>query len=170
MLSEVPSGLEIFVDANIFIYHFSGPTEFTEPCFNFLLRIEEGDLIGYTSTTVLTEILHRLMIIEATEKLDIEPKNAIRYLKRHPQEVKKLTSHLSVPEKIKQMGLNFLTTNADDLIASNEIKKEFGFLTNDSINLSIMKRYNLKNIATNDPDFERIAYIQVWKPSKMPLP
>lgn len=76
---EIPDHSEVFVDANVFVYHFSGPTEYTNSCTQFLQRIEEARLSGLTSVLVLAETLHRLMIIEAATKLHIEPKQALRY-------------------------------------------------------------------------------------------
>jgi hypothetical protein len=38
-------------------------------------------------------------------------------------------------------------------------------LTNDAITLAVMKRYHLRNIATNDPDFERVTDLLIWKPN-----
>lgn len=38
-LREIPSATEVFIDANIFVYHFSGPTELTPACSTFLRRI-----------------------------------------------------------------------------------------------------------------------------------
>ena len=49
---------------------------------------------------------------------------------------------------------------------SNEIKKEFGLLTNDAITLAVMRRHRLSKIATNDPDFDRITDLSVWKPTE----
>lgn len=164
MLADIPDRTEIFIDSNIFVYHFSGPTEYTDSCTLLLQRVEQSEIFGFTSTVVLAETLHRLMIIEATTKLQIEPKVAIRYLKAHPLEVKKLTEHLTVPEKIQGLGIKILTVEIDDILKSNEIKKGYGFLTNDAINLALTRRHQLRNIATNDPDFERVTDLVVWKP------
>ena len=164
-LGAVPSATEIFIDANIFVYHFSGPTELTPACSAFLHRIEDHDLTGFTSLTVVAEVLHRLMIIEATETLQVEAKRVVRYLKHHPAEARKVTKHVVVPEKIQAIGVNILAPTIDDLLASQEFKIVFGFLTNDAINLSVMKRYRLTHIATNDPDFERVEYLKLWRPS-----
>lgn len=161
---DLPDRTEVFIDANIFVYHFSGPTEYTDFCSRFLQRIEEGRLSGFTSTLVLAETLHRLMIIEATTKLQIVPKAAIRHLKTHPLEVKKLTTHLTVPDKIQTLGIKILSLDVADVLTSNEIKKEYGLLTNDAINLAVMRRHHLKSIGTNDPDFERVDDLVVWKP------
>ncbi len=163
---DIPDHSEVFIDANIFVYHFAGPTEYTDACTQFLQRIEEAILLGFTSTLVLAETLHRLMIIEATTKLKIEPKTTIRHLKTHPEDVKKLKDHLLIPEKIQALSIKILSLDVSDVIKSNEIKKEYGLLTNDAINFAVMRRHNLKNIASNDPDFEQIHELIVWKPSR----
>ncbi len=75
---DIPDHNEVFVDANIFVYHFSGPTEYTNTFTQFLQRVEENRLFAFTSSLVLPKTLHRLMIIEATTKLKIGPKVAIR--------------------------------------------------------------------------------------------
>ena len=164
-LHEIPPGTEIFIDANIFVYHFAGPTPLTSACSAFLRRIENRDLIGFTSLTVVAEVLHRLMIIEATEKLQIETQRAVRYLKQHPTEATKLTEHLTVTEKIPAIGIHLLVPTLDDLLTSQEFKMASGCLTNDAINLAVMKRHRLTHIATNDPDFIRVASLRVWRPS-----
>jgi hypothetical protein len=83
-LAEVPPATEIFLDANIFGYDFSGPTLLTPACSALLRHIEEGDITGYTSLIVVVEVLHRLMIIEATAAPQVETRQAVRYLKVHP--------------------------------------------------------------------------------------
>jgi len=41
---DIPDHVDVFVDANIFVYHFSGPTDLTEPCTEFPQRIAEARL------------------------------------------------------------------------------------------------------------------------------
>jgi predicted nucleic acid-binding protein len=89
---------------------------------------------------------------------------AIHHLKTHPLDVKRLTEHITVPGKIHTFGIKILPVNIDDILKSNEIKMEYGLLTNDAITLAVMKRHHLRNIATNDPDFERGTNLVIWKP------
>ncbi|MCK4734821.1 MAG: PIN domain-containing protein [Methanophagales archaeon] len=42
--------------------------------------------------------------------------------------------------------------------------KDYALLTNDAFHVATMKRYGITNIATNDPDFERVNGTKVWKP------
>ncbi len=37
-------------------------------------------------------------------------------------------------------------------------------LPNDAIHVATMKRHGITSIATNDPDFERVGWLKVWKP------
>ena len=55
-LSEIERGSEVFVDSNIFIYHFTGVSE---QCSRLIDRCEKGDLTGMTSANVIPEVLHR---------------------------------------------------------------------------------------------------------------
>jgi predicted nucleic acid-binding protein len=165
MLVTVQDGSALFLDANIFVYHFSGPTPYTASCTQLLQRIENGAIFGFTSTLVVAETLHRLMIIEAVTTLQVEPKAAIRYLKANPKHVARLTQHLLVPDSIQAIGIEILSLEVDDIRASAGIKKEYGLLTNDAINLALMRRHSLTSIASNDSDFERVTDLLVWKPS-----
>jgi len=64
-LLELPAGQTVFIDANIFIYHFTG---LSQECSSFLERCERGELWGVTAVHIILEVLHRLMMIEAVTK------------------------------------------------------------------------------------------------------
>ena len=70
MLENVPNGSKIFIDSNIFIYHF---LNLSNLCTAFLVRAEKRDISACTSTVVLAEVLHRLTIAEAAEEFGIRP-------------------------------------------------------------------------------------------------
>jgi len=163
-LSELPSGSQIFIDANIFVYHFGGEDALADACTEFLLRVENRDVRAFTSTMVLAEVLHRLMIVEAVEKYGRPLKGIVRYLKEHPDVVMGLGKYSIAPEKICQMNVITLVTTLEDVLDSKRIRESSGLLTNDSVSVSVMKRFGILNIASNDSDFERVAGIEVWKP------
>jgi predicted nucleic acid-binding protein len=163
-LGEIPSGSQVFIDANIFIYHFGGDGDIADACTEFLLRVENRDVRAFTSTVILTEVLHRLMIIEAIEKYDLPLKGIVKHLKEHPDVVMGLDKYSIAPEKIRQMNVITLVITLEDVLDSKRTRESYGLLTNDSMSISVMKRFGISNIATNDSDFERIAGIEVWKP------
>jgi predicted nucleic acid-binding protein len=92
-VAALPSGSRVFIDANIFIYHFTH-TPLTAACTKFLQRVEVGDIEGITSVITLAEVAHRLMILEAIQIHGLFPHAAVRKLKENPTLVQQL-SHIT---------------------------------------------------------------------------
>jgi len=163
-LSEIIDNADVFIDSNIFIYHFSGLEKFADACFHFFKRIEEGKVKGSTSTLVIAEVLHRLMIIEASKKFGILPKDVIKYLKVNPDKITSLANHLDSVFYIEKLGISIITLSFEDIKLSAEFKRKFTLLTNDAINLAVMKNNHIANLASNDSDFERVDFLTLYKP------
>src|SRR3972149_377232 len=142
MLEKLPSNNSIFIDSNIFIYHFLG---ISEPCTNFLEKVELGYSDGYTSTVVLAEVLHRLMIAETVEIFNIEPKKAVKYLKQKPELIPKLEKCEIAINEITEFKVKILTVTVEAIFQSRALRKEFGLMTNDSLNLQVMKINDLND-------------------------
>lgn len=53
-LEEIGPGQVVFVDANIIIYHFTGPSY---ACRTLLERCEDGEVLGITGAKVVLEVL-----------------------------------------------------------------------------------------------------------------
>ena len=79
-LSDIEEGTSIFIDANIFIYHFSKESRFNHACSNFLEYIETESITGVTSLPVVQEVTHRMMIIEAAARHPEVKVNPVRRL------------------------------------------------------------------------------------------
>ncbi len=161
MLEEISVNSRVFVDSNIFIYHF---LDISESCTDFLERIEMREIEGYTSTTVLAEVLHRLMIAEVIEKYGVKSSNAVKYLKEKPEVISTLEKCEIAIKEIPEFRIKILLITAEAIFESKSYRKKYNLLTNDSLNLYAMKTSGLADIATNDRDFERIEWLKVWKP------
>jgi len=59
--ADLPVGATVFLDASVFIHHFEPNALFGPPATEFLERIENQEIIGITTTHVLSEVAHRLM-------------------------------------------------------------------------------------------------------------
>lgn len=163
-LHEIPSGNRVFIDANIFVYHFSHASRFNASCKEFLLRVENSELYGVTSAASIQEATHRLMMTEASSILDAEVKNLPKYLKQNPDAVKRLTKHLAVPRKIAELNIEIIPLTAAAIEQSQIFKTEYGFLSNDALTLQIMKNMDISIIASNDSDFKRVPWLSVYLP------
>ncbi|MEK6679882.1 MAG: PIN domain-containing protein [Nitrospirota bacterium] len=161
---ELKKGESIFIDANIFIYHFGGQSD---ECKEILIKCAKGDLKGYTLTSILAEVLHRLMIAEAIEKGYISGRNPVRELKANPEIIKKLSSYIRSVDKINEMNIQIIGLTKELISESGKIRRLEGLLTNDSLVLIVMKEFDLKNLITNDNDFNHIKWLRIYKPSDL---
>lgn len=161
MLEEIQVKSKVFIDSNIFIYHF---LDLSDACSNLLERAERKEIRAYTSTVVLGEVLHRLMLSEAVAKFRIKPYQALRYLKEHPSVISSLEKCEIAVEEIPEFNVEVLPVEDSAIFESRSLREQYGLMTNDSLNLYAMKIRGLKIIATNDRDFDRVKEIDVWKP------
>lgn len=107
-LTNIPKNSLVFVDSNIFIYHFcfSPDSDISARCTEFFLRSLRDGIKMFTSTSIVAEVLHRAMLYEATEKFAIDPKGALGKLQKNPELAKKLTQYHGIPTKILEFGVN----------------------------------------------------------------
>jgi len=162
--NSLKKGDIIFIDANIFIYNFGAQSV---ECKELLLRCAKGDLTGYTLTSVLSEVLHRLMIAEAIEKGYITDKSPLKKLRENPEIIKKLTTYIQSVEKIGEMNINVVSLTHELIKKSAKIRQSEGLLTNDSIVVAAVKDLGFSSLVTNDNDFDRIEWLNIYKPSDL---
>ncbi|MCI0376898.1 MAG: hypothetical protein L0215_04785 [Gemmataceae bacterium] len=67
--ADLVAGDSVFVDANTLTYHFQPHPVWGPLSSDLLRRIENQELLGFTSTHVLGEVSHRLMTIQASAQL-----------------------------------------------------------------------------------------------------
>ena len=165
-LNEITTGSEVFVDANIFIYHFTGVSD---EYGNFLNRCEQGDLAAITSVNVILEVLHRLMMVEAVKKNLVKPPNIVRKLNESPEKIKGLNEYFVNTQKINEMGIAIRPVNFETVIKSHMVRMTYGLMVNDSIIVASMQEEGLNLLATNDTGFEKVDEIRVYSPEDVDL-
>jgi predicted nucleic acid-binding protein len=94
----------VFIDANIFIDHVGGRSL---ECQALLERYARRTLLGYTSTLVLAEVLHRRMVAEAIAKGLVTARTAVRKLGQTPQVVKHFSQYQEDVSNIPRMNLAY---------------------------------------------------------------
>jgi len=160
-LEKVRSGSRIFIDAPIFIYHFTGASA---ECRDFLKRCETGDLRGVTSVVTLAEVTHRLMLIEATVKGLVSPGNVVQKLRKKPAVVRELSLYQEQVAKIALMEVETVALDPKIFAASGPLRKSYGLLTNDSLLLSTARSLEISAIASGDQDFARPDGVTLFCP------
>lgn len=159
MLNGINSGREVFIDANIFIYHFTGASG---ECSRFLNRCEQGDLQGVTSANVLLEVMHRLMMIEAVKKGLVIAPNIVKKLQKDPGKIKQLNEYFINTQKIMEMGITTKTISQENIIKSQSHRLKYGLMVNDSLIVTVMEEMNLSSLATNDKSLSKIKELSIY--------
>ncbi len=164
-LDAVPTGADVFVDANIFIYHFFGVSR---DCAAFLERCALGEVRAVTGAHVAAEVLHRVLIAEARAKTQLGRKgSAVRYLGEHPDELRGLSDHHVAAAAIEQMMETVLPLTIDIVRASQWARTKDGLLVNDSLTAAMMKAEGIGHLASGDAAFLRLEGLTVYRPSEL---
>ena len=108
-LAEIPEASTVFIDANVFVYHFVGASP---QCSVLLARCETSEVRGATSALVLAEVAHPLMMIEAVERKLVTSGNVARKLARRPELVRQLRVYEASIHAISSMGVETLALTA----------------------------------------------------------
>lgn len=161
-LTEVPEGETVFIDANVFIYHFTGASL---ECKEFLKDCAKQRVSAFTATTVLIEVCHRLMAIEAVKLALVKPHQPSSYLQKNPNLVKKLSAYYTQITNILSWNIQIVPPLADILIKSQIFRQRFGMLTNDSLIPVYMEEANTLNLASADKLFLTLPHLRLYSPS-----
>jgi len=174
-LATLPRGTSVFVDTNIFHFHFQNKSP---SCTAFLNRIAFGDVIAFVNTQVLSDLLHKLMSAEAIARKCVgstNPQELKKYLKKLRGQENPLKDYQQQFEAIIAIGLQVLPITENLLVDTKVERQQYYLMTGDSLHLGTMNRRKIKrrkvplqDIVTNDADFELIPGLTVWKPNDIP--
>jgi len=130
-----------FVDANVFIYILvKSPKEAYETSKQILKRIENGEE-ALTSTAIIQEVVDWL-----------EYNNRKREVESF---IIAINSYLT---------MNKINTAWDDMLTTLDDMKKHDIDFVDALTLQTMKKNNMKEIYSNDTDFDRIKRIKrIWE-------
>lgn len=161
-LNDLPHGVLVFIDANIFIYHFSGVSV---DCRTLLKRVEQGDINASTGAHIVLEVLHRLMAIEAVSKGFITPGQPAKKLKQHPDIITQLSDYNKCVSEIRNLKMRVHPVTLRQIRNSETNRSSYGLMTNDSVTAAMMYSYGIKNLASLDSDLSRAPGLTLYQPT-----
>jgi predicted nucleic acid-binding protein len=165
IFADLLAGDSVFVDANILIYHFAPDPTFGAACQQLMQRIENQQLEGFTSTHLLGEVAHQLMIIEASTLPGWSLGKVKQRLQQQPSVLQCLTLFRTAVSTVLQSKLHVLTIAPAYLLAATAQSQQYGLLTNDALTLTVMQASGLSKLASADADFDRVAGITRYAPA-----
>ncbi|MCK4417223.1 MAG: PIN domain-containing protein [Candidatus Latescibacteria bacterium] len=159
-LTSLEKSEKVFVDSNILIYHLTQDELYGELSRNFLKRIEEGELPGYTAPVVVSGVLFMFIKVWIMGHKGIAPGKIIQYLKRNPE----VLGEIDLGEPIELVStLEMLPTTQETISHSHAYISKYHLLPNDGIKLSLIRKNGIRNLATQGSDFNNVDIIDVWK-------
>jgi predicted nucleic acid-binding protein len=163
-LDQLAAGSRVFIDASIFIYHFTGSSL---ECRQLLEACESGRIEGFTSVIAVAEVAHRLMTIEAVAKGLVPPGNVVRKLREKPSLVRELHLYQDQAELIPLMGIVILSLDLSTMTLAAELRRRHGLLVNDSLLAATAAREGIVDFASADTDFERVEELRLFRPGDL---
>ncbi len=164
VLSDLPPGSEVLIDANIFVYAF---LEISRQCIEFLHRCSAEDVLAVTTADVVSDVCHRLMLAEAVAT-GVVPRQSAPLLKRKPEFVRSLSKYWLLTAGVFQLGILVLELDDTRVRQAHEMIERHGLLTKDSLVLAAADEYGVEALASLDSDFDNIDWLTVYKPTDVP--
>lgn len=69
-----------------------------------------------------------------------------------------------IEELLEYKGLKILEIGEAISRTSVVLSHKYQLLPNNAMHVATCQFYNIKNVATNDSDFERVDFLNLWKP------
>jgi predicted nucleic acid-binding protein len=160
-LANLPAGADVFLDANIFIYAFSGQSN---ECRDLLRRCATENVFGITTLEVINEVTHRLMLAEAVAKGIITRQYAAA-LKGKWRDVAMLSDYWVLSSRIFDLNILIIASDQSRLHRAQTVRSSHGVLTTDSLILAAMNEYGIDCLASRDGDFDHISSLTIYKPT-----
>src|SRR5574341_1128420 len=164
MLRDIPPGTHCFVDANIFYYHLVETAPLSEECSNFFERVEKQEVIASTSSVAVAEAVHKVMLAEAIARHNLDRTGLAHRLQRHRQLIATLKQHTKVTALIRALAIHVEPVTLTTLERAITISPSFQLLTNDALTVAVMEHLGLKDLTTNDENFDNVTDLTTWKP------
>jgi predicted nucleic acid-binding protein len=134
--ADLATGDAVFIDANTLIHLFQPHPQLGPFCQQLIQRIDNQDLVGFTSSHVISEVSHRLMTVEANRAWGWSIAGIGNRLRTNPHEVQKLSLFRRAVEQIAQSRLQILVVTPPMLVADVALCQQLGLLTNDAVAVS----------------------------------
>jgi predicted nucleic acid-binding protein len=163
--AQIPGNAAVFIDANILVYYFTPDPTFGRECQLLMDRVSKyQDFTAYTSTHVLSEMAHQLMVLEAVQQFGWPLAGITRRLQRHPAEVQKLTRFRRAIDEVPRLGIDVVPLERHLPAMAAAISQLHGLLTNDALIVATMQDQAITHLASHDTDFDRVPGLTRYAP------
>lgn len=161
---DLVSGTKVFLDANVLIYYFGPDPVLGPPCKDLIDRIDNRDVDGCTSASVLADVTHRLMVVEVCQTLGWPHKGAVPHLRRLRNEVKKLSRYRQALDEVAMAGIRVLDISGIHVSHAADVSRQYGLLSSDALIVAVMQDHGLTQLCSHDADFDTVQGLSRYGP------
>lgn len=161
---DLPLGVDVFLDANTLVYHFTAEPLYGAACTALMKRIENRQLGAIISVDVLSDVAHRLMTLEAAAVNGWPLAGLAARLRKRRGEISKLTIYGQAITDIAKAGIRILPISQPLVEAAAGIAAQHGLLMGDSLIVAVMQANGVMHIASADSDFDSVPGILRYGP------
>ena len=86
-------------------------------------------------------------------------------LRQRPTEIQKLTLFQQAVQEVPRFGIQVLPITYALVETAASLSQQFGLLSSDALIVALMQANGLTNLASNDPDFDRVPGITRYAPA-----
>ncbi len=140
-------------------------SKYRATCRAFLQNIESGAYLAATSSLVLNEIVHKLILAETTKTYRLRSESeAKKLIEDKPETISSLTRVWKTYAVIRAYPLVIYSIDEATMDMAADLSNKYGLFISDASHLAVMKMNGISNIATNDNDFQLAEDICIYKP------
>ena len=160
-LNALPPESDVFIDSNIFTYHLLGHSRFKESVKDFLVKVESRIYKGFVNEVVISEVYHNFLRVKICDKYNVQPVDFARFIKSNPEAISEVDLS-KVTAILSMKNIQLIHDIKISIVGENMTR--YNLLSADAIHVTSCKLQGLEYMATNDPDFERVDFLSLWKP------
>jgi predicted nucleic acid-binding protein len=161
---DVPAGQTVFLDSTILHYAVVDFPGGTPRCIELLKRVTNREVAACFTAPVLNDAIHKIMCSEAAERFDQPRAGLVNWLKANPARVRELTHAAEALRLFEAIPTGLLPVDWAALSDAQRTAQAYGLLASDALIVAMMQRHGIRDLATNDDDFDGIPDLTIWKP------
>lgn len=146
----------IFVDANVILYHLGG---LSDDATSLLEMGERKRIRLITSLRVMDEVFFKYALASAAKRYGWKSK-ILERLRKDKEKTKEIADDMELLKELFDI-FDVVEPARSDLLKIIGIQREYGLIGNDALTIALMRRYNLRYIATADSDFQAVPWIRI---------
>jgi len=159
-LTDIHNGARVLLDTNILIYARRG---ISPQCRALLDRCQGEAIQGVITPFIVAEFCHRRMMQDA-QAGGFAGSNPAKTLTERPEIIRNLAVYAEDTRALLSGELDLTSTRPEDFLEALLLQKLHGLLTIDSLNLAVIRRLGITEVATADKGLDAVQGIIVYKP------